>query len=311
MIIFDSLESINNIDETVIALGNFDGVHKGHQEIISKTVSSAKAADLKSAVFTFSNHTRTLVAGARSVKNIQYPHEKARVIESLGVDYLFDIPFTKEIMQMSPQEFIDRILVGKMRIREAYCGFNYTFGHKASGSPEVLMHEGLKRGFGIHVQEAYTIDGIVVSSTYIREQIAKGHMEECNKFLGREYYIGGEVIQGNKIGRTIGFPTCNISADSSMAIPPNGVYITHTKLGGKMLPSITNIGVKPTVGEYDRNIETHIFGFSDDVYGEHIDVSFVKQLRPEMKFDSLEGLKEQIEKDCICAKSYHREKGSL
>ena len=311
MIIFDSLESINNIDETVIALGNFDGVHMGHQEIINKTVKSAEAAGLKSAVFTFSNHTRTLIKGMKPVKNIQYPHEKAKMIESLGVDYLFDIPFTTEIMQMSPEEFIDEILVQKMKIREAYCGFNYTFGHKASGNPEVLMHEGLKRGFGIHVQEAYKIDGIIVSSTYIREQIAKGNMEECNRFLGREYYIGGKVISGNRLGRTIGFPTCNIDADSSMAIPPNGVYITHCNVNGTVYPSITNIGVKPTVGTFDRNIETHLFGFDYEIYGQYITVSFVRQMREELKFDSVEELTKQIERDCITAKSYHREKGML
>ena len=311
MRIFRSLEEINNIDETVIALGNFDGVHVGHQEIIRKTVNTAQAAGLKSAVFSFSNHTRNLIPGAQTVKSIQYPEEKALMIESLGVDYLFDIPFTKEIMSMSPESFVEDILVGRMRIREAYCGFNYRFGHKASGNPEVLMHEGLHHGFGIHVQEAFKLDGIVVSSTYIREQIAAGNMEECNKFLGREYYIGGEVIQGNKLGRTIGFPTCNINADSSMAIPPNGVYITHCTIGDKTYPSITNVGVKPTVGTYDRNIETHIFGFADDVYGQYIKVSFVKLMRQEMKFESVELLTSQIEKDCIEAKSYHRKNGNL
>ncbi len=311
MRIFKSLEEIKNIDETVIALGNFDGVHMGHQEIIRKTVHTAKAAGLKSAVFSFSNHTSTLLSKAGAVKNIQYPHEKAVVIESLGVDYLFDIPFTKEIMNMSAEDFVSEILVGKMRIREAYCGFNYRFGHKASGNPEVLMHEGLKHGFGIHVQEAFKIDGVIASSTYIREQIAKGDMEECNKFLGREYYIGGTVKKGNRIGRGIGYPTCNIDADSSMAIPPNGVYITHCTIGDKTYPSVTNVGVKPTVGTFDRNIETFIFGFDGDIYDEYIKVGFVKQMREERKFDSLELLKEQIEKDSIEAKSYHRNRGDL
>ena len=132
MIIFNSLDEIKNIDETVIALGNFDGVHKGHQEIISKTVKNAEAAGLKSAVFTFSNHTRTVIKGAPQVKNIQYQHEKAEKIAELGVDYLFNIPFTEEIMRMSPEAFIKDILVDRMRIKEAYCGFNYRFGSKES-----------------------------------------------------------------------------------------------------------------------------------------------------------------------------------
>ena len=306
MIIFNSLDEIKNIDETVIALGNFDGVHKGHQEVISKTVKNAEAAGLKSAVFTFSNHTRTMMKGAPQVKNIQYQHEKAEKMAELGVDYLFNIPFTEEIMRMSPEAFIKDILVDRMRIKEAYCGFNYRFGSKASGNPETLMREGLKLGFGIHVQEAYVIDGIVVSSTEIRKYIAEGDMEACNRFLGRIYTIDGVVIEGNRLGRTIGFPTCNIPADSSMAIPPNGVYITTCTVGGKDYPSVTNVGVKPTVGTYDINIETHIFNFNRDVYGEEIEVHFIKQTRPEMKFSSVDELKKQIEKDCIQAKSWHR-----
>lgn len=307
MIIFNSLEEIKNIEETVIALGNFDGVHRGHQEIINKTVAAAKSAGLKSAVFTFSNHTRTLIPNAPVVKNIQYAHERAEKIEAMGVDYLFNIPFTKEIMGMSPEAFVADILVDKMKIREAYCGFNYTFGSRAAGNPEVLVHEGLQHGFGVHIQEAYKIDGIVVSSTKIREFIENGDMEMCNKFLGRIYTLDGEVMKGNMLGRTIGFPTCNILADSSMAIPPNGVYITYCVLRGVTYPAITNVGVKPTVGTYDRNIETHIFNFNEDVYGEQIEVKFIKQTRPEMKFNGLDELQAQIERDCIQAKSWHRE----
>ncbi|MDO4546124.1 MAG: hypothetical protein Q4C25_08200, partial [Bacillota bacterium] len=158
MKIFNSLEEISNIEDTVLALGNFDGVHKGHQLIIERTVKSAEAAGLKSAVFTFSNHTRTLLKKLPPVKNILYAEEKAAIIESMGVDYLFNIPFTREILIMSPEEFIDEILVKKFKIREAYCGFNYRFGYKAAGTPEVLMREGMKRDFGIHVQEPYKID---------------------------------------------------------------------------------------------------------------------------------------------------------
>ena len=153
MKIFNSLEEIKDIEETVVALGNFDGVHRGHQQIIERTVKNAEAAGLKSAVFTFSNHTRTLLKNVPPVKNILYAEEKAEIIESLGIDYLFNIPFTREIMNMSPERFVQEILVDKFRIREAYCGFNYTFGHKAQGTPEVLMQEGRKHGFGIHIQE--------------------------------------------------------------------------------------------------------------------------------------------------------------
>ena len=294
-----------------MALGNFDGVHKGHQQIIGRTVKSAEAAGLKSAVFTFSNHTRTLLKNLPAVKNILYPEEKAAVMEGMGIDYMFNIPFTKEVMSMSPERFVKEILVDAFRIREAYCGFNYSFGYKAQGTPEVLMHEGLKHGFGIHVQEPYMIDGIVVSSTYIRQLISEGRMEECTRFMGRMYSIGGEVVVGNKLGRTIGFPTSNVMIDESMASPPNGVYITYCSYNGVKYPSITNVGVKPTIGTYSKNVETHIFNFDKELYGKQIRVEFVKQTREERKFSGIEELSRQIESDCIMAKAYHREKGTL
>ncbi len=311
MKIFNSLEEVNNIEPTVIALGNFDGVHRGHQEIINRTVKSAEAGRLKSAVFTFSNHTRTLLEKVPTVKNINYPEEKAAIMEAMGIDYLFNIPFTPEILKMSPEEFIDKLLVGKFKIREAYCGFNYHFGHKAAGNPEILMREGMKKGFGIHVQEPFMIDDIVVSSTYIRQLIEEGRMEECAKFMGRLYSIGGEVVVGNKLGRTIGFPTSNIMIDETMASPSNGVYITYCNYNGVKYPSITNVGVKPTIGTYNKNVETHIFNFDKELYGKNIKVEFVKKTRPEMKFSSVEELSNQIKNDCIAAKAYHREKGML
>ena len=308
MKVFERLEDINNIEPTVVALGNFDGVHKGHQEIIGRTVKEAETAGLKSAVFTFSNHTSSILKNVPKVKNILYPEEKLRILDEMGVDYVFNIPFTEEILKMSPEDFIDRILVEKFNIREAYCGFNYSFGYKASGTPEVLMHEGLKRGFGIHVQEPYIIDGVVVSSTYIRQLIEEGRMEECTKFMGRMYTIDGEIVEGNKLGRTIGFPTCNTLVDETMVTPPNGVYITTCTIDGVCRPSVTNVGVKPTIGTYEKNIETHIFDFNEDVYGRQIRVDFIKHTRGEKKFDGIEALKKQIESDCIEARVWHRQK---
>lgn len=311
MRIFNSLEEVKDIEGTVVALGNFDGVHMGHQQIIERTVKSAEAAGFKSAVFTFSNHTRTLLKNLPPVKNILYPEEKAAIIENMGIDYMFNIPFTTEILKMSPESFIEDILVRRFNIREAYCGFNYRFGYKAAGTPEVLMREGLKHGFGIHVQEPFKINDIVVSSTYIRKLIEEGKMEECARFMGRLYSIGGKVVVGNKLGRTIGFPTCNIMIDETMATPPNGVYITYCIYDGKRYPAVTNVGVKPTIGTYKKNIETHIFNFDRELYGERIKVEFIRRTRAEQKFSGVKELSEQIGRDCIMAKAYHREKGSL
>lgn len=311
MKIFHSLEEITNIEDTVVALGNFDGVHKGHQQIIARTVRSAKAVGLASAVFTFSNHPSAVLGKGEPVKNILYAEEKIRIIEEMGIDYLISIPFTEEILQMSPQEFVQAILVDRLHIREAYCGFNYTFGYRASGTPEVLMHEGLRHGFGLHVQEPYTIDGVLVSSTYIRQLIQEGRMEEATKFMGRMYAIGGEVIVGNQLGRTIGFPTMNLVIDETMVTPPNGVYITYCTIEGVRYPAVTNVGNKPTIGQYAKNIETNVFNFDEDTYGKYINVEFVRWTRPERKFDGLDELKAQIQSDSIGAKAYHRERGML
>lgn len=307
MIIFNSLDDIENIEETVVALGNFDGVHKGHQTIISRMVKSAEAGGFKSAVFTFANHPKNIMAGETIVKNILYPEEKAQIIESLGVDYLFNIPYTDDIRTMSPEDFIDKLLLEKFKMKEAYCGFNYHFGYKAQGNPEMLMKEGLKKGFGIHIQEPVMIDGNVVSSTFIRSLIEEGKVSEIRKYMGRPYSIGGEVVVGNKLGRTIGFPTSNIMIDEDMVTPPNGVYTTFCTYNGVRYPSITNVGVKPTIGEYKKNVETHIFNFDKELYGKDIRVEFIEKTRDERKFESVEALSKQITDDCIKAKAYHRQ----
>ncbi len=307
MRVFNSVDEIKNIEETVVALGNFDGIHRGHSELITRTVRSAEAAGLKSAVFTFSNHPKNVTSGRTVVKNIMYFEDKVKLLESMGVDYMFNLPFTEEIMVMSPQRFIDELLLGKFRMRQAYCGFNHRFGYKAEGTPETLIKAGIERGFGIHVLEPYIIDGNLVSSSFIRELIEKGEMEQCAKYMGRCYSIGGEVVVGNKLGRTIGFPTVNLVIDETMVTPPNGVYATTFIYEGTAHPSITNVGVKPTIGSYDKNVETHIFNFSEDLYGRTIRVEFLKKMRDERKFESIEALSKQITADCISARAFHRE----
>lgn len=306
MIIFNSLDEIKNIENTVVALGNFDGIHKGHQALITRTVKTAEAANLKSAVFTFSNHPKNVNSGELIVKNILYFDEKAKIIENLGVDYLFNIPFNEDIRHIRPIDFIDNILIGKFNMKQAYCGFNYKFGYKAQGTPEILMHEGIIKGFGIHVLEPFQIDGNLVSSTFIRTLIAEGKVDQCMKYMGRNYAIGGEVVVGNKLGRTFGFPTSNLIIDENMVTPSNGVYVTYCIYNGVKYPSITNVGVKPTIGDYKKNVETHIFNFNKELYGKTIRVEFLEKTRDERKFANVEELSKQITSDCIMAKDYHR-----
>lgn len=310
MKIYRNLEDVNNIEPTVVALGNFDGVHKGHQELIRRTILTAEAAGLKSAVFTFSTHPRS-VMGVEAVKSITYADEKAKIIEELGIDYLFDIPFTDDVRTLSPEKYITELIIGKFNMREVYCGFNHRFGFKAAGTPEVLMKLGIEHGFGVHVLEPYIIDGNLVSSTFIRGLIESGDVNLVTKYMGRSYAVEGEVVVGNRLGKKIGFPTSNLNLDENMVSPPNGVYMTQCFYDGVCYPSITNVGNKPTIGTYGRNVETHIFNFDEELYGKVIRVEFLEKLRDEKKFESIEALSKEIMDNCITAKAYHREHGKL
>ena len=310
MIVFNNLEEINNIPKTSIALGNFDGVHLGHQELIRQAVQNARkktsqGTPEKSAVFTFSNHPKNLIPGAKEVKNIIYNDEKQSLIESLGVDYYFDIEFTGDIMTMSPEDYVKQLLVDKFNAKDVFCGFNYRYGYKAQGDGELLRKLGAKYGFTLNQIPPVMVDGEVVSSTLIRQLIKSGDMDECDKYLGRNYSIGGEVVVGNRLGKSIGFPTSNIMIDETMVTPPNGVYITNCIYNGVKYPSVTNVGVKPTIGDFTKNMETHIFNFNKELYGKQIMIEFIRMTRPECKFASIGELCEQIAKDCREAREYH------
>ena len=330
MQVFNSLEEIKNIRETAIALGSFDGVHLGHQELIKRTVAAAKGNGLASGVFTFSNHPKNVILGEDSVKNILYKSEKEAIIESLGVDYLFDVPFTEEIMTRSKDRYVRELLVDTCSARIITCGFNHRFGFKAEGDTKFLEEYSEELGYKTIIMEPFTVSGNVVSSTLIRTLIASGRVDRCPEYMGRYYAIKGEVVVGNRLGRTIGFPTSNLMIDFSMVTPPNGVYVTYCTYNGKRYPSVTNVGVKPTIkrqsGETEskddsnsagtesagfervKNVETHIFDFDNELYGKTITVEFLRKLRDEVKFDDISALSEQIVRDCREARKYHEEK---
>jgi riboflavin kinase/FMN adenylyltransferase len=303
MMIFRNLDEIKDIGKTAVALGNFDGIHKGHRVLIQKAVNIASAKGIKSAVFTFSNHPRNVIAGSNVVRNIIYEDEKTELLEKMGVDYMFSIGF-EEIMKLSPESFVDDILIKKFNIDTAVCGFNFTYGYRAAGNADMLG--GMADGrFDVSVVDPVTVNGEVVSSTLIREKIINGDVEAVPELLGRNFTIRGTVIHGNEIGRTIGFPTCNIVIDETMAALPNGVYMTYCYVDGTKHCSITNVGNKPTVGDFGKNIETNIFNFNKDIYGKKITVEFIRKIRDEKKFDSLDALKQQIHNDSVQVREYH------
>ena len=303
MVIFRNLAEIKLNEKTAVALGNFDGIHRGHQVLIERAVQTARKKGLKSAVFTFSNHPRNAMAGSNVVKNIIYEDEKTEILRSMGVDYLFSIEF-QEIMKLSPLKFVDQVLVKVFNIDTAVCGFNFTYGYKAAGTADMLKTMADGR-FDVSVVDPVMQGQEIVSSTLIRSRIEEGRVEEMSMLLGRNYTIRGSVINGNHLGKSIGFPTCNIEIDESMAALPNGVYMTFCHVDGKKYCSITNVGNKPTVGEFGKNIETNIYDFDEEIYGKNITVEFIRKIRDEIRFDSLEKLKEQIRKDSETVKKYH------
>ncbi|MCI5720948.1 MAG: bifunctional riboflavin kinase/FAD synthetase [Firmicutes bacterium] len=305
MITFDNLAEINAMEPTALALGNFDGVHLGHQALIGAMVEKAHEKGTKAAVFTFSNHPRNLLPGRTPVLNITMEGQKSQIIESLGVDYLFNIEFTEEIMTMEPESFIRELLVGRLNAKDVFCGFNYNYGFKAKGNTQLLKKMGAELGFDVWEMPPFYIEDDVVSSSLIRTLIASGQVEKCETYLGRNYAIDGEVVVGNRLGRKLGFPTSNLVISPNMVTPPNGVYVTYCTYNGHRYPSVTNVGHKPTIGEYEKNVETHIFNFDKELYGKHISVEFLEKTRDEVKFDNIEELSEQILRDCRDARKYH------
>jgi riboflavin kinase/FMN adenylyltransferase len=305
MKIFKSFEELNNISETAVALGNFDGIHKGHQALISACVEKAFAHNLIASVFTFSNHPMNVISGELIVKNVLTFKEKADLLSNLGVEYLFSFEFNENIRKSSPNNFCKHILAESLKAKEVFCGFNYHFGYKAEGTPAILAANGLQLGYQVTAIEPIGIGGITVSSTNMRNAIVMGEMDEYLLYTGRRYAINGHVIEGLKFGRRIGFPTINLALDIAMVMPKSGVYITETLVDGVFYDSITNVGNKPSIGSFEKNAETHIFDFNRNIYGCDVRVEFIKMLRPEMTFDSVETLTSQIAIDCRKAKEYH------
>jgi riboflavin kinase/FMN adenylyltransferase len=301
MIIFDSIEQINKFDlpGTSVALGNFDGVHVGHAELIERSTSYAKTHGLSSAVFTFSNHPRNVLSGKHMLKSICDPVSKAKLIESLGVDFLFSLPFDEHFHEMSPDCFIQDLVLNTFRAEHVSCGFNFRFGAGASGGVGLLKKESKSFGFDLDVLQPVRIDGVLVSSTAVRHAITAGDVQLASKYLGRNYEISGEVIHGHKNGRKMGFPTANVALGDELIYPPHGVYATITYIGDAIsgLPAVTNIGIRPTIGDKLYLAETHILSGDYDLYGKNIRTEFIKMIRPEVKFENLNALSAQIATD--------------
>lgn len=279
-----------------VVLGNFDGLHKGHQQLIRLGREIADQNGEELAVFTFYPQIQELFDPAFCY--LLPEEKKAERLRQLGVDVLQTVPFDAQIARLTPETFVKTILVEKMHAQHVVVGFNYTFGYQGAGNPEKLQELCSQYGISVTVMEPCCVDDEIVSSSTIRSYLKDGRIEKVNEMLGYVYTVSGVVCQGNQIGRTIGFPTANIMAPPKLLLPANGVYAALTKVDGVTYPGILNIGLRPTIkNSVGINIEVNLFHFDADIYGKEIEIGIRYFLRSEVKFSGLEALKAQLEKD--------------
>lgn len=291
-----SIEKIDTIKESVVTIGNFDGIHKGHQVLIEKATEYAKKNNVISTVFTFNNHPVNYFK-PNSIKNIITNNDKIKILKTMGVDYIINIPFDEYMTKISGYDFVKDILIDKLGAKKIIVGHDFTFARNKEGNIALLKELSKKYGFLLEIVNPVKIDDIRISSSYIRKLILDGKVEDARKYLGRNYKLSGEVIHSKKLGRTIGFPTANISIDENIIIPKVGIYATKVYVNGTIYYGATNVGYNPTVNGNKLSIETNILEFNDDIYGKIITIEFLERIRDEKKFNGIEELKEQLQKD--------------
>lgn len=301
----------NKYPATVIALGTFDGLHLGHTDVINTAKDYAERSGLKLAVFTFSNHPLALIRPDLVPVRIISAEEKIKLLESFGVDYLINIPFTEDFAALSPDEFLEKLACFNYRC--LVVGENFTYGFLGSGKTETLERSGRKNGFDVIVRPLVKMNGNVVSSTGIRNLIQAGHIEYANRMLGRAYAITGKIVHGEQRGRKLGFPTANIELlHGEMAVPAPGVYAVTASIEGSIYEGMGNIGNNPTFNDVEHaRLEVNLFNCSRDLYGKTMSVQFHKYIRAEKKFSGVEELCRQIEEDKKTIKTYFLDKKQL
>jgi len=286
----------------VLTLGNFDGVHLGHQAIFKKVVDRAKETGGTSIAFTFEPHPLKVLAPERSPLLLNTFHAKMRLFEAAGIEVVICANFTRAFADQNPEDFAREILSEKIGVREVYVGYDYAFGKGREGSIESLRRMGRANGFEVGIIDPVRVGGSVVSSSLVRDRISGGRVEDAAEFLGRHYSIEGDVVHGSHRGLTLGFPTANLRTANEL-VPGFGVYAVAAGIDGRRLKGVASIGVRPTFDNGPVSIEVHLLGWNDDLYGRQLEVSFIKRLRGEQKFPDVDSLIRQIRKDVADAES--------
>lgn len=279
--------------DCVVTLGKFDGIHRGHRTLIDRVLTYEEKA-VKKVVFAFDIASMMLLS----------KKERRHMLDKLGIDILIECPFVPELIRMEPELFVKKMLVDQLHAVHLVVGRDFRFGYGRSGDAALLKRLGPEYGFTVDVVDKVTDGEREISSTYVREELAKGNMEKVNELLGYEFFVTGEIVHGRRVGRTIGVPTTNLIPPRGKFLPPNGVYTTRTTAGDRTYYGMTNIGTKPTVDGHFIGVETYLFDCDEDLYGEQEKVRLQHFLRPEVKFDSLEELKAQLREDEAAVRAY-------
>ena len=290
----------------VVLIGNFDGIHLGHQKLISKAKKIAEQKKQKLVLITFNPHPREIINNTEMDLILPYK-EKKSLLKNYGIDMINEIKFTNKLSKLSAEEFAKEYIYKAHNPSDIVIGKNFKFGHKARGDAK-LLKDSLSKKVKVHSIDIKRLDSLIISSSEIKKLISKGSIKKVNKLLGRNYHISGKVIHGEKRGRLIGFPTTNLSTEWNF-LPKKGVYVSKVVISDKSYQSITNIGVRPTFNANSLQIESHIFDFNKNVYGKKIKIYFLARIRNEKKFETVEKLIENITKDVNFGRKYFKNFG--
>jgi riboflavin kinase/FMN adenylyltransferase len=282
----------------VLALGNFDGVHRGHRKILDRLHRVAGERGATSVVMTFDPHPPRVVRPDKAPSLLMTKAQKLEAIAQAGVQGAAIVRFTHELSQWDPEMFVRTVLVDWLHVSEVWVGANFLFGHDRTGNFSMLRELGARYGFKAEKIDPVRYKDFVVSSTRVRRLVSEGRVDEAGALLGHSYVVDGTVMRGDQRGRTLGFPTANLCTENEL-LPPHGVYATTARVGSVVYPSVTNVGTRPTVDQSGRTVvETHLFDLDRDLYGQPLRIGFVQRLRDERAFESLDALRAQIDADC-------------
>ena len=298
MNIFNSIASFTSNKKTIVTIGTFDGVHIGHKKVLEKLSKSSIEKDAESLLLTFFPHPRMVLQQDLDIKLLNTIKEKEEHIGKYEINHLIIHPFDANFSRLTAEEFVKNVLVDKLNVCKIIIGYDHRFGRNRTATINDLIEFGKKYNFEVEQITAKEIDEITISSTKIRNALLDGDIQTANNYLGYKYSISGLIIEGKKIGRTINFPTANIEiSEKYKLIPKNGVYVVAVEFENKKYFGMMNIGTNPTVSIGTQSIEVHIFDFNKSIYNQNIKVSFLERIRQERKYESLEALKTQLEKD--------------